>query len=141
MGIEVKYHENLRDKEAKLTERHEEVAVNSEVFIREQLVRLKKKPLEQIWRDHLVALSMLQADDKWTQGTFVYLAPGGNIPCAKGAAEYAACLTDKRTFEYWKLESLVSDISTKSNADWIRKFEDRYLGFEKIDAIRQREYI
>src|SRR5439155_9703560 len=77
IGIEVKYPENLRVKEARHDHRYDEVTAFSDAFANSDDPALRKPPLQQIWLDHLLALSMLQASDGWCDGFFVLLAPAG----------------------------------------------------------------
>ena len=55
IGIEVKYHENLSGKSASHKERYEQIASQMNCFKETSLERLKRQPLQQIWRDHLLA--------------------------------------------------------------------------------------
>src|SRR5690606_1312690 len=48
IGIEVKYHESLRDKEAEHRARYEEVAEAMGCFRQQSWAALKRKPLQQI---------------------------------------------------------------------------------------------
>ena len=55
VGIEVKYHENLLDAPAPHRDRYDEIASMMCCFSEAQSQSLKMKPLQQIWRDHLLA--------------------------------------------------------------------------------------
>jgi hypothetical protein len=133
-GIEVKYHENLKLKPARLTERHAEITGAMGCFDETVLERLKACPLEQIWRDHLLAGAML-ADGEFDDGFFVFLAPEGNEYCREAVADYRACLTVDDTFESWTLEGVVDALREHSSAEWVELFFRRYLDFSKIDEV------
>lgn len=134
IGIEVKYHEHLQNKPAKMRERYFEVASEMNCFEKSALDRLQQKPLEQIWRDHLLAGSILNTDD-FQDGLFVFLCPKDNPHCQDAVKEYKKCLTDERTFESWTLEKVTNTIKNNTKEQWIDKLIDRYLNFSKIDSI------
>ncbi len=100
-------------------------------FEAHKLPSLKSQPLQQIWRDHLLAgaLKHVGADD---DGFFAFLYPQGNLHCAGAVAQYRACLTNLNNFEDWTLEDLVSSIKRHTNEGWIKEFQDRYLNFKKL---------
>jgi hypothetical protein len=127
IGIEVKYHEDLRVKAATPKDRYVEVARRSEAFDNERLDVLGKPPLQQIWLDHLLALSMLQGADGYDDGLFVFLYPSGNMRCADVSAAYAECLVDDRTFQRLTLEATVAAAREVSKAAWVDAFAERYL--------------
>ena len=59
LGIEVKYVENLAVREAQHRPRYDEIARDMGIFESDRLPRLRVRPLEQFWRDHLLACSLL----------------------------------------------------------------------------------
>jgi len=136
VGIEVKYHENLGQKADRHRPRYDQIADAMGCFAPESRQRLRQKPLQQIWRDHLLAGAYRMADG-FADGLFAYLSPAGNTECCDAVEEYFGCLTDRSTFEYWPLESLVDAVRQSTDAAWINDFADRYLAFEKIDGLLQ----
>ena len=138
VGIEVKYHENLntqdREGENGPNPRYMKVATGAGCFMADKMAQLKKKPLQQIWRDHLLALSILQKDSgKFSDGFFVFLSPKDNEACNTAVTDYQACLSCTDTFEHWTLEHVVEVIRQLTNDPWIAVFYDRYLDFTKVD--------
>ena len=136
MGIEVKYHENLRGKAAPHRPRYDEVAAIMDCFEAEKLTLLKSQPLQQIWRDHLLAGSLKHAGG-YDDGYFVFLYPRENLHCADAIAQYRGCLTNRETFEDWTLEDLTSQIMQHTNGDWVEMFHDRYLNFGKLGGFER----
>lgn len=134
VGIEVKYHESLRGQPAKLRPRHEEVADFSSIFRERAREALRDQPLQQIWRDHLLAESMLLADVGWAGGLFVFLYPAQNQACASSVDSYRRCLERDETFAAWTLEGLTERIGVEGAGAWIDVLSDRYLRFDKVDA-------
>lgn len=133
IGIEVKYHEGLGDTPAPHRERYDEIADAMGVFKADARERLKGKPLQQIWRDHLLAGSLLHDRAAgFDDGLFAFVYPDGNHRCAKAVTLYWDCLTDSSTFVAWTLEDVVAAAKTAGAGSWVEAFEDRYLGFEKL---------
>ena len=134
IGIEVKYHEGLGDKEADHRARYDEVAAMMGVFKPDRLPDLKRRPLEQIWRDHLLA-GALKAVDGYDEGLFAFLYPRGNTRCASAVTAYQDCLADPQGFAAWTLEDLVAVLRRHTTASWVDTFYERYLDFARIDRL------
>jgi hypothetical protein len=136
IGIEVKYHEGLNDAASTHKPRYDALADAMGCFVADQRAALRDKPLQQIWRDHLLAGSMLaNAADGWASGLYVFLHAERNTRCVQAAARYGACLTDARTFAPLTLERMVAALKTHATGSWVAELEDRYLGWHKIDAL------
>ena len=134
IGIEVKYHENLKGKAAKHRSRYDEIAEMMGCFKEERLIELKLQPLQQIWRDHLLAGVHLQ-EDNFDDGFFVFLYPQGNPHCSSAISKYRDCLSDCESILGWTLEDVSAVIRDRTHDDWIDMFHDRYLNFEKLVAV------
>ncbi|HEX2873048.1 MAG TPA: hypothetical protein VHP33_17420, partial [Polyangiaceae bacterium] len=128
IGIEVKYHENLKVGAAEFRPRYEEVARNMRCFAEEHLPSLRRSPLEQIWRDHLLAGAML-ASGIWKSGLYVFLYPGGNIHCARAAASYDECLTSRESFDTLTRDRFVQVVEHHVRDAWVNELRERYLGW------------
>ncbi|MCU1400347.1 MAG: hypothetical protein JWN62_3456 [Acidimicrobiales bacterium] len=86
--------------------------------------------LEQIWRDHMLALACMQASADITAARYVLVAPAMNPPWADLADRYSTMLTPETrvTFAYRSLESLLDQV-----ADLVphaHDFRNRYLAVE-----------
>jgi hypothetical protein len=135
IAIETKYHERaVRPKplRAHRLERYTEVAERSRAFPTDWREALAQTSLQQIWLDHLLALSMLH---QWDTGLFVLIYPAANTSMASIATRYATRLRDTSTFEYRTLEEMINQLRLTTNAVWVAAFEDRYLDFEKLRAV------
>ena len=137
IGIEVKYHENLVGGAATHRPRYDEVADIMGCFDGEKLDRLKSQPLQQIWRDHLLA-GALRSVGPYEDGFFVFLYPRDNPHCAGAITQYAECLTKRDTFEAWTLEDVTAGIKRHTGGDWVDAFYDRYLNFAKLEDVPAR---
>ena len=133
VGIEVKYHEDLLDPVAKHRARYDQVAGLMGCFPLDKRGALKKQPLQQIWRDHLLA-GIHRHVDGFADGFFAFLSPAGNTACNEAIAHYRECMGVTKTFVHWTLESFVEALLDNTDAAWARDFADRYLAFEKVDA-------
>lgn len=133
-GIEVKYAENLYDEPSTHKETYEDISIKSGIFNMALLSKLKDKPIQQIWRDHLLVLSMFIKNNDYQVGDFIYLYPAENLNCKSGIEQYEFTFNNSKEnyFKPLTLEKLVKTIKSFSSENWIKEFEDRYLRFEKI---------
>jgi len=138
IGIEVKYHENLRVEPAAQKPRYAELAAAMGCFDLARLAKLKAKPLEQIWRDHLLAGAMLMGESRWGSGLYVLLYPQDNPQCRRAAAAYSECLTDASTFGAITLEKLVTTLRMQTDAEWVRLLIERYLAWQRVELAAGR---
>lgn len=130
IGIEVKYHENLIGPPSTHKTRYEDVARMMECFP-DDIGELKKSPIQQIWRDHLLAGVTKQADG-YSDALTVILYPRENGHVSSAVDEYSSHLKNTASFTSWTLEDFVETLRKYSNSEWVRIFYDRYLDFEKI---------
>jgi hypothetical protein len=131
IGIEVKYHENLIGQASTHKARYDEIASQMDCFNESRLDDLKKQPLQQIWRDHMLA-GIHKIVDGFEEGFFVFLYPEANTYCAEAVDRYSQCLTKNDTFKPWTLESVVNAIKRCTSEDWVDLFVDRYQNFDKL---------
>jgi hypothetical protein len=135
IGVETKYHERAARPERLRPDRlarYAEVTERSGTFPPGWREALAQTSLQQIWLDHLLALSMLH---KWDTGLFVLVYPAANTSIASVANRYATALRHATTFEHRTLEEMVEQLRAATNANWVAAFKDRYLDFEKLRAV------
>lgn len=129
LGIEVKYAETMSGKVARHRARYDEVAHAMACFIPEGLLKLPQKPLEQFWRNHLLAGSLvLDVASGFKAGTFVVLYPRRNAVVHEAVVAYRACLRDEQTFKTWTLEGVLDAVQGEVGTPWVRAVRERYLG-------------
>ena len=134
VGIEVKYHEGLGDKPALHRSRYDEIADAMGAFEAGARDALMQKPLQQIWRDHLLAGSLRLDDESgFGDGLFVFLHPARNERCVHAVQHYRECLTDGNSFTAWTLEDVVAAIEAAGAGAWIGGVEERYLAFDLVN--------
>jgi hypothetical protein len=129
LGVEVKYHEDLGDTPAEHRARYDEVACAMGAFQPDALSKLRQKPLQQIWRDHLLVGSLVaDADAGYGEGRFVFLSPAENTRCRDAVVAYRACLVNETTFSAWTFEQVVAALRGATPAPWVDELAARYLG-------------
>lgn len=139
IGIEVKYHEGLGDAPAEHRARYDEVTAGMKCFKSDCVAGLRRKPVEQIWRDHMLAGSMLlDVSAGWESGLYVFLYPDDNENCRRAVQLYGDYLSDASTFDSVTLEKVVEVIGAETEAPWIRAIKDRYVGWQKIELVRSK---
>ena len=149
-GIEVKYHENpnrieygkdrksgkCRPSEQLHYEHHgvryEQIASTMDCFVEDELDEIRRQPLQQFWRDHLLAGAHKLADG-FEDAFFTVLYPEGNADCRTAVQDYRRCLKiGEESFQAWTLEQFVECLKQHSSADWIRRVHRRYLDFLRL---------
>ncbi|MEI9948234.1 MAG: hypothetical protein WDO74_04470 [Pseudomonadota bacterium] len=129
LGIEVKYAETMGGKVARHRARYDEVAHAMGCFVPESLARLRQKPLEQLWRNHLLAGSfVLDPTSDFKEYTFVLLYPSQNLVVQRAAEVYRTCLSDRAVFTAWTLESVLDALAGVGAGTWAQAVTERYLG-------------
>lgn len=136
VGIETKYHEHsTREPRPKDKERHgaqteflARIADDSGVFVEGWRDAVLETDLRQIWRDHLLALSMRKHQAEWTRECrYVLVYPSANVSYADAATRYAEVLRpDDSSFQHLTIESLL-DAAFGHDATTGAAFRDRYL--------------
>ena len=130
LGIEVKYHESLKDSPGTHRARYDEIAAAMGAFRSDAVERWRARPLQQIWRDHLLAGSLrLDRASGFDEGAFVFLYPSENTRCRAAVAAYQDCLTARcSSFLPWTLEDVCAALRDADAGAWLEAFERRYLG-------------
>jgi hypothetical protein len=136
-GIEIKYAEDLNDKPSTHKESYVNISEKSKIFRMSNIQKLKEKPIQQIWRDHLLVLSLFVTNSDYEIGDFIYLYPSGNKNCEIGIEKYKSTFNNsvETYFKPLTIEKIVKTIRNICSDKWIVDFEERYLRFEKIDIV------
>lgn len=136
-GIEVKYAENLNDEPSTHKKTYETISSISGIFEMSNINKLKEKPIQQIWRDHLLTLSMFVTNNDYEIGDFIYLYPSANVNCEQGIEKYQQTFNKNGESHFLPLtiEKLTETIKEYCTDNWIYEFENRYLSFEKLKSL------
>jgi len=129
IGIETKYHEHSKAETRPSDERirrYTEVKNESGIMSREAMGTILETDLQQIWLDHLLAVSMpLHESGRWSWAKFVLVHPQKNPSYARAAERYRALLSRPETFEVRTIESLLDAGVLPETL--IEAFRQRYL--------------
>lgn len=140
IAIEVKYSESLNDTPSSHKPKYEELTNSSKLFKEGSMELLKQKPLQQIWRDHLLSIAHLKHHNKtYDDGFFVYLYPIKNKECNNGVEKYiqqfisydnsSKKYDEKATGFYLKdLKEFMLSLRQLNQSDWTEKLLLRYFG-------------
>jgi hypothetical protein len=60
--------------------------------------------------------------------------PADNKHVQDAVASYRTCLTDFASFAEWTLENFIGCLRKHTAQDWVNRFIDRYLSFDKINT-------
>lgn len=138
VGIETKYHEHSLAEakpKAENMERHlgqtdflARIADESGVFVDSWRDAILQTDLRQIWRDHLLALSMRRHSNLWGPGTrYVLIYPARNVSFAKAAERYREVLAPRdQSFDHLTIEEVV-DSAFAHGGSTKPRFIERYL--------------
>ena len=140
VGVETKYHEHsIKEASPKAKSRAAyeqqtrflaDKANASGAFVDGWEDQVLDSDLRQIWRDHLLALSMRGVPEEWAPTTkYVLLYPSGNVSFASAAARYAALLIrDDDSFSALTIESVL-DAAFAHGGPTGQRFDERYLAW------------
>lgn len=141
IGLETKYHEHSTKEKAPSSRKPEalhryeqqtgflvKIAETSGAFKPGWKQRVLETDLRQIWRDHLLALSMRQHPEQWTpESRYVLVYPRRNVSFERAAEAYAELLLDGDTsFQAQTVEAVV-EAAFSAGEPTQRDFQRRYL--------------
>ena len=138
LGIEVKYHEDLRAVGGELRDRAVEVAHDAGLPLDVADPAWNRAPLNQLLLDHLLALSITQHQERpWGTADFCLLYPAVNAACHAAVAEYRGRLGYVPAFHAITLEALIGALRSTTEEPWVETFHDRYLAYERAFRVDQ----
>jgi hypothetical protein len=136
VAFEIKYSEAMREPAPELKSRYAELAGASRLFVDPAEPALRANPLQQLWREHLLAQSMIDGG-LYAEGYFVVIAPTLNYHVQDAVETYRAQLRQpeesKIRFIDMTLEQVIKAIgqSDKAHADSLYR---RYCDFWLVDG-------
>lgn len=129
LGVETKYHEHCkREKrpEPLREQRYRKITEESRVFAPGAADNLLGSDIQQIWQDHLLALSMpLDESRTWSWAGFVLVYPAANPSYRRVGERYRPWLLDGASFRTTTIEQIL-DMQVLP-ADLNQRLRDRYL--------------
>jgi hypothetical protein len=135
-GIEAKYVEKLGEESIKTAEdnykrhiQYKDLTENCGLFKSGVIDEIRKPPYSQIWRDHLLSISLKYGEGKkYNNGYFVYLYPYNNFECRSGIKNYMKYLKkpESSIFEIY-VEDLIKVMYKNINEEWVKELFERYI--------------
>jgi hypothetical protein len=140
VAFEIKYSESMREPLPELKPRHAELSDASNLYVDPAAAALRTSPLQQFWREHLLAQSMID-HGLYDEGYLVVIAPALNHHVQDAAEAYQAQLREpedgKVRFVNLTLDDVIETIrlSDKEHAEALHR---RYCDFWLVDAELER---
>jgi hypothetical protein len=136
----VKYSENLKDKPSTPKTRYNGITIESGLFKPDSLEILQQRPIQQIWRDHLLSLAHLRhKKERFDEAFFIYLFPKKNLECQLAVNHYTMqfksydpvtkTYDEKATGFYIRyLDDFIVKLRQLVQDNWTKELIERYLG-------------
>jgi hypothetical protein len=140
VAFELKYSESMREPMPELKPRYAELSDVCGLFTDPAAAALRTNPLQQLWREHLLAQSMI-ANGLYDEGYLVMIAPALNYHIQDAAEAYQAHLYEpedgKVRFVNLTLEDVIDTIrlSDPAHAESLHR---RYCDFWLVDGELER---
>ena len=136
VAVEVKYAEACQEPAPELKPRYGEIAPASGLFVEPRAPALRRSPVQQFFRQHCLAHTMLQ-QGLYEEGRLVVIAPALNHLVQTAVRTYQAYLTEPRPeqvgFVGLTLEEVITAIGRAGAPDYARALYFRYLDWWAVD--------
>jgi hypothetical protein len=136
--VEQKYTETLQETTQPIRPHLDQLSEQSNLFKDPHAASLRSSPCQQLWREHLLASSMIQRGN-YDEGHFIVIAPRLNWHAQNGIAAYARHLkkpeAGQPVFAGIFLERFIEAIGTAGEPDYAQRLHQRYADFARIDQI------
>jgi hypothetical protein len=136
VAFEIKYSESMREPMPELKPRHAELSEASGLFTDPAAAALRTNPLQQFWREHLLAQSMID-HGLYDEGHLVTIAPALNYHVHDAAEAYLLHLREpedgKVRFVNLTLEDVIEVIRLSDPAH-AEALHHRYCDFWLVDG-------
>ena len=138
IGIELKYSEACQDPAPMpATARYDELAEASRLYNEPRHALLRVNPLQQLYREHLLAYSAL-ASGRYAEAHFLLVAPSLNYAVENAAQLYSRFLAANASavpFKAIELERFISAYAAAGEEDHAGALHERYCDWAQIDAL------
>lgn len=133
IAIEVKYTETLTEPAARLRPRYDELSASSGCFKAPENPILRTAPLQQFWRQEMLAAAIVQ-NGLYAVGRFAVVAPQFNNLVQDAVAIFREQIAETApvAFDAMSLESVVETIGNAGAHDIAAALHDRYCDFTTI---------
>jgi len=136
LAIEVKYTESMLENPARHRKEYDETSIESELFVDPEHPQLRAAPLQQLWRQHMLAYT-LKARGLYSAGRFIVLAPSLNRAAQDALALYRTHLLPGGIipFDVISYEQFVDAIRRSGAREIAAQLHERYLDWEPLDSL------
>lgn len=137
LAIESKMTETMAESPARLRPRYDELSRASGLFKDPDHPDLRTAPLQQLWRQHMLAAAMVQ-NGLYSAGRFMVVAPALNSRVWSAVAQFNSHLvTDDPvvTFDAVTLECVIMAIRKAGAKETASLLYERYCDFAPLDAL------
>jgi hypothetical protein len=142
VAIEVKYSESLGEPQRALKPRYAELAPLARLHKEPGADHLTSGPLQQFYRQHLLAQAALMRGD-YSEGRFLVIAPELNTPVQTGIALYGETLAPSSeaqvSFSAITLEAMIGLLRQCGERSFAKMLHDRYCDWSKVDEVIEAE--
>ena len=139
VAIEVKYSESMREPVPEIKPRYNELSEASGLFVDPTEPALRTNPLQQLWREHLLAQSMID-NGQYDEGFFIMVAPALNYHVQNAVEAYRAQLREadgnKVRFVSLTLEAVI-DVIRRHDTAHADALHRRYCDFWLVDGVME----
>ena len=136
VAFEIKYSESMREPVPEIKPRYNELSETSELFLDPAEAALRTNPLQQLWREHLLAQGMID-NGLYDEGYFVVIAPELNHQAQDAVKAHRAQLHEPKEgkvhFVDRTREQAIRAIRP-SDKDHAEALHRRYCDFWLVDA-------
>ncbi len=136
VAAEVKYSETCHEQPARLRPRYDELSRLSTLFVDPDHPQLRAAPLNQIWRQHLLAYAMVH-NGLYSAGRYVLIAPTLNRSVQEAVALYRSHLLPGGVvpFEFISFEQFIEAIRRSGAKDIAALLHERYTDWGPVDDL------
>lgn len=134
IALEVKYTEVMSGTPIAAGSAFDSLASRSGIYSDPASHILRTRSLQQLWREHLLAYSMLETG-LYETGRFAIVAPAGNRACALAINGYRQMLnpTPLLPFDFLSVETIVEAMATAGARRSACAVAERYLDFSAVE--------
>lgn len=137
VAVELKYSESCQEPVPAIRPRYDDLAEVSGLFVEPMKPTLRTNPSQQLFREHLLAQTMLMRGD-YDEGRFIVIAPRLNTLVANAIATYRAELKpageDQVGFASISLEDTLVALAMAGEEEYAAKLYRRYCDFQLVDG-------
>ncbi len=137
LAVEVKFSEGMTEPPARLRPRYDELSVASGLYLEPEEPALRKGPLQQLWRQHMLAQAMVM-NGLFDAGRVIVVAPALNTEVQRACDRYDRLLakgSGQVGFEAVALETAISALASAGAPDHARVVADRYINFGPVHEL------